>query len=363
VVETVRGGPADARRALDRLAAAKTQLDAIACNHATASWGVLRNVARQWPRYAEARVVFPASYHWPNFLMRDNLLNVANQIAVIAVIAIGMTMVIITAGIDLSVGSLIALSAVTSALLVRDIAGAEAAGAPAVALCCLAAILLCACVGAFTGTIVTAFRVPPFIVTLAVMLIARGLAMMLSGAQSIYKVSDAYAWLGQGKVAWNIPNSVLLMAVLYIVAHIVMSRTVLGRYIYAIGGNPEAARLAGVPVKRVVVLVYAATGALAGLGGIILASKLKSGVPTYGLTYELKVIAAVVVGGTSLMGGQGKIFGTLIGAFIIAVIENGMNLMGVPPHPQPIVLGLVILGAVLLDTLKKKGMLAFRKSA
>jgi ribose transport system permease protein len=138
-----------------------------------------------------------------------------------------------------------------------------------------------------------------------------------------------------------------------------MSRTVLGRYIYAIGGNIEAARLSGVPVKRVLLLVYLLNGALAGLGGVITASQLKSGAPTYGLMYELYVIAAVVVGGTSLAGGQGKIFGTLIGAFIIAVIQNGMNLTGVGSYMQKVVLGLVILGAVLLDTLKNRGALNF----
>ena len=144
------------------------------------------------------------------------------------------------------------------------------------------------------------------------------------------------------------------MIALYFGAQIIMSRTIVGRYIYAVGGNAEAARLSGVPVKKVLVWVYATSGALAGLGGIVMASQFKSGDPKYGLMYELYVIAAVVVGGTSLSGGKGKVFGTLIGAFIIAVIQNGMNLTGVQSYTQKVVLGAVLLFAVLLDTLKKK---------
>jgi ribose transport system permease protein len=147
----------------------------------------------------------------------------------------------------------------------------------------------------------------------------------------------------------------MLMGTLYILAHIAMSRMAVGRYIYASGGNREAARLSGVPIAAVLILVYSLCGALAGLGGIILTSQLQSGSPEYGQTYELSVIAAVVVGGTSLSGGEGKILGTLIGAFIIGVIQNGMNLMGIDPYSQKIVLGVVILVAVLLDTLKRKG--------
>ena len=145
------------------------------------------------------------------------------------------------------------------------------------------------------------------------------------------------------------------MVILYLLAHMLMSRTVVGRQVYAVGGNPEAARLSGVPVKKILLWVYAGSGALAGLGGIVMASQFISGDPKYGLMYELYVIAAVVVGGTSLSGGRGKVFGTLIGAFIIAVIQNGMNLTGVQSYTQKVVLGLVLLGAVLLDVLKKRG--------
>jgi ribose transport system permease protein len=187
------------------------------------------------------------------------------------------------------------------------------------------------------------------------MMVGSGLAYMLSGGLSIYQLPQSFDWLGRGDDLGGLPNAVVLMLALYLLAHITMSRTTVGRYIYAVGGNPEAARLSGVPVRKILLWVYASCGALAGLGGVIMASQFKSGDPKYGLMYELYVIAAVVVGGTSLSGGRGKVFGTLIGAFIIAVIQNGMNLTGVQSYTQKVVLGLVLLIAVLLDMLKKRG--------
>ena len=356
VVATVTGSPVDAGRAVDAVAASGDTLDAIACNHATGKWPLFRDLTGRSPVFADTQVLMPESYYWPDFLKPDNLLNVANQIVVIAVIAIGMTMVIITAGIDLSVGSLIALSAVAASVLIRDVAGAEDAGAFLVVLCCLGGIGLSAGLGAFSGLMVTVFSVPPFIATLGMMLVASGLAYILAEGQSVYQVPDSFIWLGRGTAGVGVPVSVLLMVLLYVLAHLMMSRTTLGRHIYAVGGNPEAARLSGVPVRRVLFFVYTLCGALAGLGGIVTASQLKSGSPTYGQMYELYVIAAVVVGGTSLSGGRGKVLGTLIGAFIIAVIQNGMNLTGVESYTQKVVLGLVILGAVLLDMLKRRGL-------
>jgi ribose transport system permease protein len=341
-VRAVQGQPADARRALDEH---RAEIKAIACNSVTANWSVFDG---------SIPVFKPQSYRWPNFLKRENLLNIANQIAVIAIVAIGMTMVIITRGIDLSVGSLIALAAVAATLLIRDRGGAENASSVSMTLAAFGGIALCGSIGFVSGVLVTYFAVPAFIATLGMMLVASGLAFIVAKGQSIYQVPDAFIWLGRGEV-FGIPNAVWLMAILYVLAHIVMTHTALGRYIYAVGGNPEAARFSGVPVGRVLLFVYAISGALAGLGGVIMASQLKSGSPTYGLMYELFVIAAAVVGGTSLAGGQGKILGTLIGAFIIAVIQNGMNLTGVESYTQKVVLGLVILGAVLVDILKKRG--------
>ena len=349
----ILGDPGTVRRALLAADHAGTRLGAIAAPPSCASWTVLQDVAQKYPALSSPRTYTADSYRWPLFLQSENLLNIANQTVVVAVIAVGMTLVIVTGGIDLSVGSLVALAAVVSTLLIRRFGGADAGGA-AMTLASLAAIALCAGIGLFSGITITAFRLPPFIATLGVMQIASGLAFILSKGTSIYEVPDAFTRLGRGTGFLGIPYAVTMMAVIYLVAHVLMARTKLGRYVYAVGGNAEAARLSGVRVAPVLLLVYVLSGAMSGLGGVVLASQLKSGAPTYGVSYELYVIAAVVVGGTSLSGGQGKIFGTLIGAFIIAVIQNGMNLTGVESYGQRVVLGVVILGAVLLDMLKHR---------
>lgn len=356
VVQAVRGQPQDARRAIVAAIAAGEQIDVIAANQVTATWSVLENLPAKFPELANVQVMQPRSYRWPNFLKASNLLNIANQIAVIAMLAIGMTIVVITGGIDLSVGSLIALSAVIATYLIRDYAGAEQASALAMTACSLAAVALCAAVGAVSGVLIAHNQIPPFIATLSIMLVARGSALKLAKGESISQVPETFIWIGRGADFMGIPNAVVLMALLYFAAHIMMSRMPLGRYIYAVGGNREAARLSGVSVSRVLLFAYSVCGGLAGLGGIVLASQLKSGSPTYGMMYEMYVIAAVVVGGTSLSGGEGRIFGTLVGALIIAVIQNGMNLTDVESNTQMVVLGLVILGAVLLDRLKKHGL-------
>ncbi|HOX36865.1 MAG TPA: ABC transporter permease [Candidatus Brocadiia bacterium] len=355
VAGVVLGDPSALRLELERLGAAGRAPKAILATREAAEWRLIRNIGEILPASSGVSVFCPESHRWPDFLKRNNLLAVADRIVVIAIVAIGMTMVIITAGIDLSVGSLIAFSAVMATRLIRDAAGAANASAAGMVLCCLAAIVACGIVGVFSGLMVTLFSVPPFIATLAMMLVASGTAYTLAAGQSIYEVPASIDRLGRGTSLFGLPNTLILMAVLYVVAHVMMSRTALGRYVYATGGNREAARLSGVPVRRVILFVYAVCGALAGLGGVVQTSQLQSGAPTYGLMYELYVIAAVVVGGTSLSGGQGKILGTLIGAFIIAVIQNGMNLTGVESYTQNIILGLVILAAVLLDKLKQRG--------
>lgn len=353
-VTLVRGEPKDARQALAKLAAANEKLDVIAGTQTTADWLVFEDVKSDFPSLGEPRIMMPHSYGWPNFLKADNLLNIANQIAVIAIVAIGMTMVIITSGIDLSVGSLIALSAVLAARFIRDWGGGAEASTANMTLACLAAMALCGLFGAFSGAMITRFDVPPFIVTLAMMLVGSGLAYLTSQGQSVYQIPDSFVWLGRGADLFGLPNAVVLMLVLYVLAHILMSRMRLGRYLYAVGGNREAARLSGVPIERVLMFAYIASAVLAALGGIILASQLKSGSPTYGNMYELYVIAAVVVGGTALSGGEGKMFGTLTGAFTIAVIQNGMNLTNIESYTQKVVLGLVILGAVLIDRIRHR---------
>jgi ribose transport system permease protein len=363
VAAVVKGQPADAREALEKRAASGQKMDIIACNPTTAAWAVFDRFDTQYPALAGAKLLRPRAFRGSNFLKTENLLNIANQIAVIAIIAIGMTLVIITGGIDLSVGSLLALSAVVATLLIRDAAGGERATVLGMVACSLAAILLCAGTGFFSGLAITLFQIPAFIVTLAMMLVASGMAYIAAKGQSIYQIPASFVWLGRG-ADFGLPNAVVLTLLLYLIAHIVMARTRVGRYIYAVGSNPEASRLSGVPNRAVLLFVYTLSGALAGLGGIVMASQLNSGAPTYGQMYELYVIAAVVVGGTSLSGGQGKIVGTLLGALLIAVIQNGMNLTGVESYTQKVVLGLVILGAVLLDRARQRGgdwLRAFRR--
>ena len=349
VVEIIKGTPSEARACLERLQKEGVKLDFIVCNHFTAAWSIFENMDTKFPGLGDVKIVEPASYRWPNFFKRDNLVNIVNQIAVIAILAVGMTFVILTGGIDLSVGAMIAFSAVLVARLIRDYGGGTEAQAPALIACSLATVGVCALMGMFSGTMVACFSIPPFITTLAMMLIAGGMAYLISDGQSIDRVPESFMWLGRGSTLMRIPVAVVLTAIIYLIAHLAMTRTVFGRYVYAVGGNREAARLSGVSVLGVLILVYTLSGALAGLGGVVMASQLKSGAPTYGHMYELYVIAAVVVGGTSLAGGEGKITGTLIGALILAVIQNGMNLLGFDSNTQKCILGGVLLLAILLD--------------
>ena len=356
VVQTVVGQPADARKALVKYGATGNKLAGITADKHMANFcnANLAKLAETHPSLAKAKVYQPQTYRWPNFLKKDNLLNIMKQISVVAIISIGMTMIIITAGIDLSVGSLIAFSGVITALAIRGLGGDD----PTLGhlwLGSLAGILLCGLVGLFTGGLVTLFGIPAFIATLGIMFSARGLAFIFADSEPIAIGNEAFDWLGRGRDFFGLPNSVILMLILFAIAHVLMTRTSIGRYIYAVGGNPEAARLSGVPVKWVLVFVYTLTGLLAGLGGVMEASLHVTGDPKAGNLVELQVIAAVVVGGTSLAGGQGKILGTLIGAFIIGVIRNGMNLTGVEAHMQSVVYGVVILIAVLIDRLKSQG--------
>ena len=293
----------------------------------------------------------PKTYLWPVFLTPVNLRNITSQIAVIAILAIGMTMVIITAGIDLSVGSMIALSAVVAASIIEQMGGAAEAGTSVFLIASLAGVIVCTLSGAFTGIMVSQFSIPPFIATLAMMQVLRGIAFKIANNETISDVPASFQWLGNG-ISYGIPNCVILMIILYALAHIMMNKTTLGRYIYAIGANAEASRMSGISPKKIKFIVYAICGATAGLGGIVMASQLQSGAGNYGVTYELMVIAAVVVGGTSLFGGKGKVLGTLIGAFIIAVITNGMNLLLLGSETQMIVLGLVILVAILIERVR-----------
>lgn len=340
----VTGTPQDARKAIQTHPASSLT---IVQSPDTKAWKIFEGIADKFPDKS-LRLISPRSVLGSNFLKSKNLINIVNQIVVIAILAIGMTLVILAGGIDLSVGSLIALSAVICTLTIRNWGGGEQASVGAMLACGTLALAVCGMCGLFNGLLIVGFQMPPFIATLGMMLIASGIAFLLSNGQSIDAVPENFIWLGRG--TWmGIPVGVMLMLALYAVMHGVMQYTVFGRTIYAIGGNVEAARLSGIRVSHKIAATYALCGLLAGLGGLVMASRLKSGDAKYGAMYELYVIAAVVVGGTSLRGGYGSVIGTLIGALIIAVIENGMNLVQIESYTQKVVFGAVILLAVLLD--------------
>lgn len=281
----------------------------------------------------------------PSFLTLDNIFNVLRQVSINALIAFGMTFVILTGGIDLSVGSILALSsAVTAGLL--------ASGMDPI-LAILIGLLAGAIMGAINGFIITKGKVAPFIATLATMTIFRGLTLVYTEGRPITGLSDSqfFELMGRGYLGW-IPVPVIWMLISYCILYFILKKTTFGRKVYAIGGNEEASILSGIRVDKVKIWIYSITGTLSALAGIILTSRLNSAQPTAGASYELDAIAAVVLGGTSLSGGKGWIFGTLIGALIIGVLNNGLNLMNVSSFYQQVVKGGVILLAVLLDRKK-----------
>lgn len=276
----------------------------------------------------------------PHFLTTSNLMNVVEQSAVIGVLAVGMTFVILAGGIDLSVGSLVALSGIVFGTMVKS------GALPGLAI--LAALATGAACGVASGILITIGRLPAFIATLGMMSMARGLALMLSDGRPISGFDTGFRALSTGRLA-GIPVPTLLMLGAYGVAAFVLSRTVLGRYVYAVGGNEEAAALAGVNVRLVKTTVYAISGALSAVTSLLLVARLNSAQPIAGLSYELDAIAAVVIGGASLLGGSGTVVGTLVGALIMAVLRNGLNLLDVSSYMQQVAIGVVIVAAVLVD--------------
>ncbi len=282
----------------------------------------------------------------PGFLSLQNLVNIALSIAVTGILAVGMTAVMITGGIDLGVGSVVALSGVMAALTV----GATGSSVLMPMLTALGVGLL---TGIVNGSLIAWLRVPAFVATLAMLTAARGLAFLVSGGRSHGDLPDAFGFIGRSMIL-GIPAPVLVMAAVMLAGAFVLQRTVFGRHIYAVGGNVEAAWLAGINTRRVVWLVYLCNGLLVGLGGLTLASRLGAGVPSAGVQYELDVIAACVVGGTSLTGGRGSIAGTLFGTVFIGVLTNGLNLANVDPYVQKIALGVVIVVAVIGDQLGRR---------
>ena len=281
----------------------------------------------------------------PHFLTVSNLLNVLEQTALNAVVAVGMTFVIISGGIDLSVGSVLAVAGIVLALAL------ESGVAPPAAIAM--ALMTGVSCGVINGLLVTRGRLPPFIATLGMMSVARGVALLLAEGRPISGFSESFRALATERVL-GVPMPVLITLVIYVAAHVVLNRTVFGRMTYAIGGNEEAARLSGVHVRLHKTAVYGVAGLTSAAAAVVLTARLNSAQPTAGTMYELDAIAATVIGGSSLLGGEGSVAGTLIGALIMGVLRNGLNLLNVSSFLQQVVIGLVIIGAVLIDMSLKR---------
>jgi ribose transport system permease protein len=281
----------------------------------------------------------------PHFLTVSNLLNVLEQTAINAIVAVGMTFVIISGGIDLSVGSILAVSGIALGIALQS-----GAGAPLAIALALAVGTVC---GLANGALVTFGRLPPFIATLGMMSVARGAALMLAEGRPISGFGEEFRVLATGRVLM-VPAPAIIAAGIYAVAHFVLANTVFGRAAYAIGGNEEAARLSGVHVRYHKTAIYGVAGLMSAAAAVILTARLNSAQPTAGTMYELDAIAATVIGGTSLLGGEGTIMGALIGALIMGVLRNGLNLLNVSSFFQQVVIGVVIIGAVLVDMSLKR---------
>jgi ribose transport system permease protein len=304
---------------------------------------VLRRLGAVLALLAMCAILTALSDH---FLTFDNLMNVFRQSAVNTLLALGQLLVIVTAGIDLSVGSVLGFACVVAALMLK-------AGAPAW-LSILAAIAVGTALGSVNGLLLTRLRLPhPFIPTLGMMNVARGLALVISGGFPISGLPDGFRWLGAGKIAF-IPAPVLVVLAVCVVLHLFLNRTTVGRDIYAIGGNKQAAVLCGIPVNSRLTLVYAMSGGLAGLAAVLLAGRMNSGFPLAGSGAELDSIAAVIIGGASFFGGVGTVSGTLVGALMIGVLRNGLNLLDVSSYWQSAVIGVVIVMAVWIDVVRQR---------
>ena len=283
----------------------------------------------------------------PVFLTSDNLITVLLQISINVFLALGMTFVIILAGIDLSVGAIIALTGTLTVGLIVS------AGMP-IYLAIIIGILIGTAIGFLNGVIVSQFKLPAFIVTLATMNIAQGIAYIYSGGQSQRITNDAFTSIGTGQLFGFLPLPVLYMFIFIFIFSVLLNKTKFGTYIYAIGGNREAARLSGVATKKVEIAVYTLTGFLAAFAGIVLSARMYSGQPSVGQGYEMDAIAACVLGGVSMAGGRGRISGVVFGAIVIGIISNGLKLLGVISFWQLVVKGLIILIAILVDAQKGK---------
>lgn len=287
----------------------------------------------------------------PRFATVGNLGNILIQIAINALIATGMTFVILSDGIDLSVGSVAALAGIAAAACIKLFPDANVFVSIGVILA--SAIVVGGSCGFINGFCIAKLNVPPFIATLAMMNVARGIAYVLTDAKPIFGLPDSFGWVGLGMIG-PLPVTVILMIVILVISFIILARTCFGRYIYAVGSNTEVAKLSGIKVTKIKFSVYMICGILAALAGVVLASKLQNGQATAATGYELNAIAAVAMGGTSMSGGRGGILQTILGLFVIGIINNALSLLGVSSYWQTIAMGVIILVAVVMDQNKKE---------
>ena len=290
------------------------------------------------------------SFANPYFLRTRNIMNVLRQTSINGLLSIGMTFVILTGGIDLSVGSILAFSGIVAASFASHAAGGVVLNPfLSAGIGILGGMLL----GSINGLLISKWRVPAFVVTLGMLSMARGFTFIYSDGMPVPNIDESFLIFGQG-VFLGIPLPVIIFGAVFILAWIVLYRTRFGRYVYAVGGNEKSAMISGVNTKLIIFFVYVISGFLSALGGIILTARTTAGLPQAGQSYELDAIAAVVIGGTSLSGGQGALVGTLFGALFMGVINNGLDLLGVSSYFQQVIKGAIIVGAVLLDSLRKK---------
>ncbi|MGL6199276.1 MAG: ABC transporter permease [Lachnospiraceae bacterium] len=289
-----------------------------------------------------AAVIIFFSVFTDSFFAVKNGINILRQVAVLSILSVGMTFVIISGGMDLTVGSMLGLSGVICAKMIAEF------GMPAFA-AILLTIVSTVAFGTVTGALIVSLRVPAIVITLGMMTVARGLAYIISGGFPIYDIPESVVYLGQGYIG-VIPVPVIIMVIIILIANYMLNRSYIGRYVFAIGGNEEAARLAGVAVDKIKIGLYTVSGLLAGLAGVILMARISSGAPASGTGMEMDVVTAVVIGGVSINGGKGKISGAFIGALIIGVLSNGLTIMNIGEYYQQVVKGVVLILAVAFDT-------------
>jgi inositol transport system permease protein len=291
-----------------------------------------------------------------SFMKPQNLINVVRQISVIGLLALGVMVCIIALGIDLSLGSVLGFSAVVTASLVQQIGWKEALypgfTAPVIA-AVLAGLSVGVILGAVNGSLIAFFRIPPFIATLGMMTMARGFAYIYSNGRPVSTLTPDFLWIGGGDLL-GIPVPIVVFGVVIVLTHLMLNNTRFGRHVYAIGGNETAARVSGVNLGRTKILIYTFSGLMAGLGGVVLTARVQSATPALGVGYELDAIAAAVIGGTSFTGGIGTVWGTVVGALIIGVMNNGLDLLNVSPFYQQVVKGVIIIVAIIIDERKNR---------